>query len=215
MARSNLSILYAISVLFSISIWIWRHINQLVPICYYQLRRIQSIRRSLLTDGHQVDKQLCDQKGWLLQQHARRLPGYQTNRIQAVLNDSARVIFDGSWRDHVTPNLCDCLHWVHAPEHIEFKVALLVYKALNKLAPDYIASYCHSGSTNQRQSTLRSADEDDLIVLKTVTEFVKRSFAFAGPRLWNNLPINVRQSPSIDIFKTCLKTFLFHKSFRD
>ena len=38
-------------------------------------------------------------------------------------------------------------------------------------------------------------------VPKTVTEFRKRSFTFAGPHFWNKLTIKVRQSPSVNIFK--------------
>ena len=129
------------------------------------------------------------------------LPAYQTNRIQAVLNDAARLIFGGSRHDHMTPILRDRLHWLRAPQRIEFNVALLVYKAFNNLTPDCIASYCQSSSTNRSRSTLRSADEGVLIAPKTVTEFGKRSFAFAGPQLRNNLPIIVRQSSSVDIFK--------------
>ena len=118
------------------------------------------------------------------------LSAYQTNRIQAVLNDEARLIFGGSRRDHVTPIMRDRLHWLCAPQRIEFKVVLSAYKALNNLTPDYIAGYCQSSSINQRRSTLRSADEGVLIAPKTVTEFGKRSFAFVGPHLCATIAIS-------------------------
>ena len=111
------------------------------------------------------------------------LPAYQTDRIQIVLNDAARLIFGGSRRDYVTPILRHRLHWLRTPQRIEFKVVLLMYKGINNLAPDYVTSYCISSSTYQRRSTLRSADKGNLIEPKTVTEFGKRSFAFAGPNL--------------------------------
>ena len=87
------------------------------------------------------------------------LPAYQTDRIQIVLNDAARLIFGGSR----TPILRHRLHWLRTLQRIEFKVALLMYKGINNLAPDYITSYCISSSTNQRRSTLRSADKGNLI----------------------------------------------------
>ena len=62
----------------------------------------------------------------------------QITWIQAAFNDAARLIFGLSRRDHVTPILHDCLHWLHAQQCIAFKVVLLVYKALDNLAPDYI-----------------------------------------------------------------------------
>ena len=170
------------------------HVNRLVTSCYYQLRRIRSIRRSIpttmaitLMSGFVLNR--IDYCNSLLVS----LPAYQIDRIQIVLNDAARLIFGGSRRDHVTPILCHRLHWLRAPQRIEFKVALLMYKGINNLAPDYITSYCISSSTNQRRSTLRSAEKGNLIEPKSVSEFGKRSFSFAGPHLWNKLPINSRQ----------------------
>ena len=39
------------------------------------------------------------------------------------------------------------------------------------------------------------------------------SFQFAGPKEWNNLPLLIRESPSIYIFKSRLKTYLFNCAF--
>jgi len=41
----------------------------------------------------------------------------------------------------------------------------------------------------------------------------KRSFSFAAPELWNNLPQNVIQSSSVSQFKRELKTHLFKIAF--
>ena len=138
------------------------------------------------------------------------LPVYQTDCIQTVLNDAVRLVFGESRRDHVAP---DHLHLLCAPQRIQFKVALLVYKDTNNLAPDYITIYCRSSSTNGRRSTLRSADKVILIEPKTRTEFGKKSFSYTGPHQCNQLPLCVRQSLSVDIFKTRLKSFLFSKSY--
>ena len=192
------------------------HVNRLVSSCYNQLRRIRSIRRSIpttmaITLMNSFVLNRVDYCNSLL----ARLPDYQTVRIQIVLNDAARLIFGESRRDHVTPILRHRLQWLRASQRIELKVALLMYKGINNLAPDYITSYCISSSTNQRRYTLRSTDKGNLIEPKTATEFGMRSFAFAGPHLWNKLPINVRQSSSVDIFKKRLKIFLFDKSYND
>jgi len=62
------------------------------------------------------------------------LPGRELNRLQSVLNAAARLIFAASKYYHVTPVLCD-LHWLRVPEHIDFKIAVLVYRCLHGLAP--------------------------------------------------------------------------------
>ena len=57
---------------------------------------------------------------------------------------------------------------------------------------------------------LRSADIDTCCVPRTNTRLGERSFAAAGPRLWNSLPARIRQ-PDNDIgeFRRQLKSFLF------
>jgi hypothetical protein len=37
----------------------------------------------------------------------------------------------------------------------------------------------------------------------------ERAFAVAGPRLWNALPLEIRMAPSLSVFKSLLKTYLF------
>ena len=39
--------------------------------------------------------------------------------------------------------------------------------------------------------------------------FSDRSFATVGPRLWNSLPLSIRNSETLDGFKRNLKTFYF------
>ena len=39
------------------------------------------------------------------------------------------------------------------------------------------------------------------------------AFAITGPKLWNDLPMYLREIPSSDRFKTELKTHLFRKAY--
>jgi len=45
--------------------------------------------------------------------------------------------------------------------------------------------------------------------------FGDRSFATAGPQLWNNLPADVRSASSLTTFRRKLKTHLFRQSYPD
>ena len=46
------------------------------------------------------------------------------------------------------------------------------------------------------------------------TSYGDRSFMCCAAKLWNNLPDEVKNTSSIDIFKIKLKTHLFKKSFK-
>ena len=41
------------------------------------------------------------------------------------------------------------------------------------------------------------------------TQYGRRTFTYAGPRLWNALPLSVRQEKDINNFKKQVKTILF------
>ena len=68
-----------------------------------------------------------------------------------------------------------------------------------------ILQSCNLRSNNQ----LLLASCQPRTKLKTYGE---RSFQYAAPTEWNNLPLIIRESPSLAIFKNKLKTFLFHST---
>ena len=43
--------------------------------------------------------------------------------------------------------------------------------------------------------------------------FAARSFSYAGPTLWNDLPDYLRKIENAETFRKELKTYLFKKSF--
>ena len=56
-----------------------------------------------------------------------------------------------------------------------------------------------------------------LLSVPPITKLVnygQRSFSYAAPKLWNELPDSVRHSESISIFKTKLKTYLFKNFYK-
>ena len=54
---------------------------------------------------------------------------------------------------------------------------------------------------------------NDFLLLETrsvkKTKYSRRTFGYAGPRLWNALPLKLRTVESIETFKKQLKTLLF------
>ena len=52
-----------------------------------------------------------------------------------------------------------------------------------------------------------------LTVPKTTTSNGDRAFSVSAHTLWNSLPLHIRATHSLDIFKTLLKTYLFNISY--
>ena len=79
--------------------------------------------------------------------------GVLLTKLQSIQNAAARLITRTRKFD-ITPVLRD-LHWLPIRRLIEFKIATLVYKCLNGLAPPYLADDCILVSTQRESSVLR------------------------------------------------------------
>lgn len=140
------------------------------------------------------------------------VPKYLINRLQCVQNSAARLVSSSKKFDHITPVLID-LHWLPVQYRIIFKILLMVYKALNKMAPSYLSDLLNNRTSKH---SLRSISKELLTEpcsrLKTYGD---RSFSVAAPRLWNKLPYDIRKRTHVDYFKSELKTHLFKQFLRD
>ena len=187
------------------------HVTNICKSSFYHLRNISYIRKYLSAATtellvHMFVSSKLDYCNSLLY----GLPAYTIKKLQHVQNAAARLVTLTTKHDHITPVLFN-LHWLPVNQRIIFKILLITYKALNNLAPSYICDLLTS-YTPSRQ--LRSSSKRLLVSpssnLKT---YGARSFSVASPSLWNALPFEIRNAPSVSFFKSRLKTFLFRKAF--
>ena len=94
----------------------------------------------------------------------------------------------------------------------------IVYRALHGTAPRYLSDQLQyvADLPSRRRGRLRSSTSSlfDVRPSRLVT-VGDRSFATAGPRLWNSLPVDVQSAPSLTAFRHKLKTHLFRQSYPD
>ncbi|XP_048113258.1 uncharacterized protein LOC125303492 [Alosa alosa] len=174
------------------------HINHVTSCAFYHLRNISKMR-PLLT---QADPE--------------KVHAFITSRL-----DYCNALFTGlskknitkketKKRAHITPIL-KSLHWLPVSFRIDFKVLLLVSKALNDLAPVYISDLL---SPYLPSRPLRSSDSGLLVTPRVRTNtHGEAAFAHYGPALWNSLPLALRMVQSVELFKKHLKTYLFSLAF--
>ena len=134
------------------------------------------------------------------------LPNTQLQRIQ---NAAARVIYKKSKYEHVTPLLYE-LHWLPVSYRILCKLLVLTFKCIHEDAPTYLSNLI----------TIKPISPLVFVLMKCHTFFRKyvpnagdRSFAIAAPSEWNKLPSEIRSLPTLNVFKSKLKTHLFKLSF--
>ena len=121
-----------------------------------------------------------------------------------VQNSALRLIYGINRYDriHTTPIFME-LHWLKIKERIVFKLLLIVYKCVAGVAPHDIAIMLdlqHSKRT--RKLTNR----------RYRGMYGERSFSVAAPKLWNALPLRIREEATVTMFKKSLKSFLMTNS---
>ena len=85
---------------------------------------------------------------------------------------------------------------------------MLDFKTLHGSVPQYLVDDCQLVTVSGRRQ-LRSSDVNTYVIQRT--RLGDRSFAVAGPRLWNSLPVGFRHiNLSIGQFRSALKTQLFN-----
>ena len=112
---------------------------------------------------------------------------------------AARIILD---KDYDTPSqvLFQELRWLTFPERVDFKKAILIYKSLHDVsAPVYMREKFSFSSVTNR--TLRSSNNGELKVPKPNLEFFRKSLSYSGAKLWNQIPISVRNAETLHQFK--------------
>ena len=134
------------------------------------------------------------------------MPSNQVKRLQRIQNAAARLITRTSKRDSITPVL-KALHWLPIYYRIQYKILVITFKALHDMAPQYISELLNH---SQHEMSLRSNSKNLLVIpFHSHATTGDRSFSFAAPSLWNNLPQECRDATTLANFKSLLKTHLF------
>ena len=133
------------------------------------------------------------------------------SRLQVVQNNAARLISKKKKSTSVTPLLKE-LHWLPIAQRIDYKCAILCYKCIHGLAPQYLRDILN---LHQPRRALRSSE--DFLVLETprtnLKSFGDRAFSSYAPRIWNSLPKKIRDIGKVEAFKKQLKHYLFLKAY--
>ena len=113
------------------------------------------------------------------------LPSEKLKKLQTVQNNAARLVFKKSKRDSPIP-LLETLHWLPVEK-------TMCHKCIYGNAPSYLTNILQLYTPSHH---LRSSSDSKILVtprlkLKTIGE---RSFSFCGPKTWNSLPKDLRET---------------------
>ncbi len=136
------------------------------------------------------------------------MPSSEIAKLQRVQNSAARLVTRSKKYEHISPILRN-LHWLPIHQRINYKIALLTFKAIHGMSPTYISELI----TEYKPGRVLRSSSAPLLCHPRIPKtnfYGGRSFAVAAPTVWNNLPADIRASTTLSHFKKTLKTHLFN-----
>ncbi|KAL2088052.1 hypothetical protein ACEWY4_016880 [Coilia grayii] len=114
------------------------HINKVTKTAYFHLRNIAKVRPFLTQpDAEKLVHAFITSRLDYCKALFTGLPKKSIEKLQLIQNSAARLLIKTGKMEHITPALAE-LHWLPVSYRVDFKVLLLVFKAVNGLAPCYI-----------------------------------------------------------------------------
>ena len=126
------------------------------------------------------------------------------DKLQKLQNRAARVLTFSSY-DTNADRLFKELGWQKLQTQRQIQKAVMVYKSVNGLAPDYLRKKFVDRSSVSNYS-LRDT-ESKLAIPFPRTNFLKNSFSYSGAVLWNSLPVELRQARTLNNFRSGCSSF--------
>ena len=129
------------------------------------------------------------------------------HRLEMIQHSAARIIMCKRHNRQSITAVLRRLHWLPVKWRINYKIVVLVFRALHGLAPAYVSTLI---TPYEPRRALRSTGSALLCVPRhNLERYGRRSFSCAGPVLWNSLPEDMRLADSLNSFKSHLKTHYF------
>ena len=141
------------------------HVANVVRSCFYQLRQLRSVRRSLTIDArHTLVSAFIASRVDYCNAVLYGVSAKVTRRLQMVLNAAARLVVGTGKYDHITPALRDVLHWLPVPQRTEFKIAVLAFDCVRGAGFVYFKDVCVPVLDIAARISLSSAERGELFL---------------------------------------------------
>ena len=189
------------------------HVSNIARTCYFELRRLASIRRFLTstataTLASAFVLSLIDYCISLLFCSAHDV----TSNLQRIQNYAAQVILRLPKSSSITTH-SKSLHWLPVKVRSTYKIACLCYHCHSSTAPSFVADMLQKKPSHSRNT--RSSSYAMPLLNRPAHSKARlgdRSYFFASSTVWDSIPNDVRCAPSMSSFMSRLKTCVEEKS---
>ena len=201
-----------LGIIFDSRLSFYDHISYISKTCFAHIHDLRRIRNTLdPTTACTIATSLIHSK-----LDYCNLNCQQTNRLQLILNSTARAVTQTPKYNHITPHL-KSLYWLKTTQRIQYKILSLTYKSLQFKQPSSILDLLKIQPTHSTRSsavvTLQRPYNPSRL------KITDRSFHHQAPALWNSLPQHLRALSSTSPTQTnnsllSLSSSQFHKQLK-
>ena len=90
-------------------------------------------------------------------------------------------------------------------EIFELRLSTFVFDSVNKTSPSCFHNFFLFNSSVHQYSTRQASQGDLYLLRKNSSQYGLKSIRYLGAKLWNSLPVELRNAPSEVSFKTKMK----------
>ena len=149
---------------------------------------------------------LCDAYHALFESHLRygnvvwgSISSSELQALQRLQNRALSIIERARFKDPWPKK------WLSVVNLVRFDRCVMVCKIVNKQCPGSLWNMFQQRCTISNYNT---RNHRDLHIPKLNLELTKKGFHYSGIKAWNDIPVNIRELPSLRLFKTRLKKYL-------
>ena len=218
------SLLHPVDSVRNLGVWLdtefsfSEHVQRTCKVCFLQMRDLLRIRQYLTPEvAVLAANALVSSRLDYCNSVCRGLSYFNQHKLQSIQNTLARIVTNHRKYVHDTPILKQ-LHWLPVKYRCISKTSTLVYKFLHFGFPSYCQLFLSLSSCSYSTRHCHP-DRKYLTVppfhpsLFMSVKHFGHSFAFDAPRIWKELPHDVRSAASVASFRKKHKNYLFAKAY--
>ena len=95
-------------------------------------------------------------------------------------------------------------NWLTVEQLIQSDRSVMTYKIVNRHCPESLWDKYHHRT---QHSSYRTRNCGDLQIPKNNIEYIKKGFHYSALKTWNNIPINIRELPTLNRFNSQLESY--------
>ena len=148
-------------------------------------------------------------------------PLYRTLRIKLYKNIARsrlfcriakRSIAFQNFTSHSSPIFSD-FKILRLHDLFQLELLCFVYESAHKLSPICFHNFFQYLESVHQYGTRQAGKDDIFRTRKNTSQYGLRSVGYYGAKCWNDIPVNIKRSPSLTVFCSKLKTYFFENNY--